>query len=272
MGFMLSKLLWLIVAPSHLLLLGLLAGALLLAIGRARWGNRIIAAIALLLLANAILPLGAWALRPLEQRFPPLGRLAQVDGIILLGGAVEERLSHEHDQVALDDAAERVVEVAALARLYPQARLLLSGGSGALIPEPEELPREAVLTAGLLARLGIDETRFLIEDRSRNTVENAQFSAALAHPAAGEVWLLVTSAAHMPRAVGCFRAVGWSVLPYPVDYRADTRPRLGFEPLEHLALLDAAGREWIGLLAYRLMGRTDALFPGPAPSAASNSR
>ena len=85
-------------------------------------------------------------------------------------------------------------------------------------------------------------------------------------PGDGETWLLVTSAWHMPRAVGCFRKAGFPVIPYPVDLRAPG-PRYAwrgfYEVARGLRLTDVVTKEWVGLVAYRLMGRTDALLPGP---------
>jgi uncharacterized SAM-binding protein YcdF (DUF218 family) len=115
----------------------------------------------------------------------------------------------------------------------------------------------------LLVAQGIDAARIRVEERSRNTYENAVFSRALVEPQAGQVWLLVTSASHMARAVGCFRHLGWPVVAYPVDYRTESSPRPGFLLAEHLALLDLIVKEWVGLVAYRILGYTDTLLPAP---------
>ena len=115
--------------------------------------------------------------------------------------------------------------------------------------------------------LGIDQLRLIIERSSRNTLENAEFSKTLADPRPGERWLLVTSAFHMPRAVGLFRKVGFPVEPYPVDWRTgDTSSLLSFSAVATDGLLktDIAIREWIGLVAYRITGKTDDLLPGPS--------
>ena len=85
-------------------------------------------------------------------------------------------------------------------------------------------------------------------------------------PKPGERWLLVTSAWHMPRSMGSFRAAGFPVTAYPVDYRTrgGEDARRGFlHTSEGLRRLDLMVKEWLGLLAYRLSGRTDALFPAP---------
>ena len=141
------------------------------------------------------------------------------------------------------------------------ARVVIAAGHGELVPNRVT---EAEATRSLLVSDGLDPSRILIDDRSRNTFENALFSKKVANPQPGEVWLLVTSAVHMPRAVGCFRRVGWTILPYPVDYHTgrSITPDL-FDLAENLALFERAMREWVGLVAYRLLGRTDALFPAP---------
>ena len=92
------------------------------------------------------------------------------------------------------------------------------------------------------------------------------FSKALAKPQPGETWVLVTSAFHMPRAVGLFRRAGFEVLPWPTDYFAagDEGPafRLG-SAAENVAVASVALREWAGLAGYYLTGKIDALVPGP---------
>ena len=109
----------------------------------------------------------------------------------------------------------------------------------------------------------------MMERRSRNTLENAEFSKALVAPKAGERWLLVTSAFHMPRSVGLFRKAGFAVEPYPVDWRVGGRGDLfAFSKIaaDGLERTDLAVREWIGLIAYRATGKIDELLPGPSPN------
>ncbi|MGO8917777.1 MAG: YdcF family protein [Stellaceae bacterium] len=261
MTFVASKLFWAIIAPGNLLLLLLLASLLWLARSRRRRGLAPAMLAALLLLTIAVLPVGQWAVAPLEQRFPIPAVPARLDGIIVLGGAVEPAISHAHGEIALNDAAGRITEALALARRHPEAKLLLTGGDASILPRAGG--DEAGLMRTLFIALGVAPERLLVEDRSRNTFENAVLSRALAQPKPGEVWLIVTSARHMSRAVGCFRHVGWEVLPYPVDFRTEAGPRAGFSLAGHLGLLDAAAREWVGLVAYRLLGRIDTVFPAP---------
>ncbi len=114
--------------------------------------------------------------------------------------------------------------------------------------------------------MGVPRARLIVEDRSRSTAENAAFTKDRLEPKAGQRWVLVTSAMHMPRAVGAFRHVGFPVEAYPVDYTTTGPADAGHlsNSIEGGVIrTDAAVHEWIGLIAYRLLGRTNALFPGP---------
>lgn len=266
MLFVASKFFWAIAVPGNLLLLLLLAGLPAMALGRRR-GFRLALAAALALAAVAVLPLGQWLALPLEARFPQPALPARIDGIILLGGAVEPSITKAHGQVALNQAGARVVEALILALRHPEAKLLLSGGDASIFPRPGE--DEAEVTRRLFLAFGIAPQRILVESRSRNTYENALYSRALADPKPSETWVLVTSAMHMPRAVGCFRHFGWNVLPYPADFHTAAHPRLDFALADHLDLLDLAAKEWVGLVAYRLLGRIDEVFPGPVSSSSA---
>jgi uncharacterized SAM-binding protein YcdF (DUF218 family) len=258
-----GKLVWLVLVPSHLLL-GTLTVALLLA-ARGRRGARPVAALALAaLLAAAILPLGLWLQVPLERRFrAPDPAPAYVDGIVVLGGGIDLQATAAWGQPALGATAERFLAPLELVRRWPAARLVFAGG---VAPLSWSDGTEAAAVADLYDRLGFGAARLLYEDRSATTRENALFAKDLVAPRPGETWLLVTSAAHMPRAVGAFRAVGWPVVAWPVDYRTTggVGPWAWRQPAsERLAQLDDAAREWVGLLWYRLLGWTDALFPAP---------
>ncbi len=264
MFFIVSKVLGFFAIPSNLVIsLGLL-GVLLLLTRFSRAGLRLVVTCVLMLALLGFSPIGNALMVPLEQRFPPWDAARGApDGIVVLGGAISPDISAARNDVALNEAAERMTVVADLARRYPQARILFTGGSPALIfgdaPEADFAPR-------LWDTFGIARDRLLIEDKSRNTVENAEFSKLIAQPKAGERWLVVTSAYHMPRSIGVFREAGFAVEAYPVDWRTrgtqDTlRPFLTLG--DGLRRTDTAVREWVGLLAYRLTGRSSELFPRP---------
>jgi uncharacterized SAM-binding protein YcdF (DUF218 family) len=261
----LSKTLGVMALPTNFLIgLGLL-GALLLATRFASAGRKIVAASILLLAVCAFSPLGNLLLYPLENRFRPWDAARGApDGIVVLGGPIDADLSVVHNTPVIRSAADRIVAAAALARRYPNARIIFSGGSADLFAQDA---READYAGQIFEGLGIPKDRLMMERSSRNTYENAAFSKAIASPKEGERWLLVTSAYHMPRAVGLFRKAGFAVEPYPVDWRVgnDVAGILSFSnvAVDGLGRTDLALHEWMGLVAYRVVGRTAALFPGP---------
>jgi uncharacterized SAM-binding protein YcdF (DUF218 family) len=259
-----SKIGWFLVEPSNLFAVLALLGIILGWTRFQRFGRRLALPSAALLLILGLTPAANWLILPLEMRFPvPDLAGKRVDGVIVLGGAVQERQTLAHGPIALNDAGERVVAMADLARRFPEARVLFTGGAGVYsnAPKPEgEVLREQ------LGALGLAADRVMIESRSLDTWENAVLSKPLLQPKPGETWLLVTSAWHMPRSVGIFRKAGWQVTAYPVDFRAagwQDKTR-GFASVsEGLRRAEVATREWLGLVVYRLTGRSDALFPAP---------
>ena len=259
MLFVASKILEIIIEPGNLLLILLAIGVWRLAASRRRRGLGLVVFVLVVGTATAIVPLADLPLVPLEGRFPILRTLPdKVDGIILLGGAVDPERTAEYDQVALNSSAARVTEVVRLAHLYPAARIVLSGGLGTVLHVPIT---EAVATERLLVVLGVAPSRLVIEDRSRTTHENAVFSKRLVDPQPRQVWILVTSAYHMPRAVGCFRRIGWPVVADPVDFEATNNFDVSFA--HGLGALGKAEHEWLGLVGYYVAGWTSALLPGP---------
>jgi uncharacterized SAM-binding protein YcdF (DUF218 family) len=264
--FILSKTLGALLLPTNLLIGVGFVGAILLMTRFASLGRTLVTVSVLLLVVCGLSPLGNLLLYPLEQRFPAwdAGRGAP-DGIIVLGASIEADLSAAHDIAVVRSAPDRIIAAAALAHRYPNARVIFSGGSSNLISNDA---READFAGAVFESLGIDKSRLILERRSRNTLENAEFSKALVAPKAGERWLLVTSAFHMPRSVGLFRKAGFVVEPYPVDWRVGGRGDLfAFSniALDGLSRVDTAVREWMGLIAYRTTGKIDELLPGPTP-------
>ena len=221
MFFLLSKTLGIMLLPTNFLIGIGLAGLLLLATRFASAGRKLLIASVALLAICGFSPLGYLLLYPLEQRFPPWDAAhGTPDGIIILGGSIDADLSAAHGIAVVSGAADRIMASATLARRYPNARILFTGGSSNLLSNDA---READYAASLFESLGISRARLIMERRSRNTQENAEFSRAIAAPKGGERWLLVTSAYHMPRSVGLFRKAGFAVEPYPVGWRVEAR-------------------------------------------------
>ena len=251
--------------PSHALALIALLGGLLLLTRFRHAGRRVLLCCLIVFVVVGAWPVGGALLYVLENRFPAWSGTDAPDGIVVLGGPISISRSLARGHPAIQSGAERLTEIPALARRFPNARIVFTGGN----PSFTGGPSEAQFAVPLLQSFGIPPERIVAEDRSRNTAENAAFTMALIKPAPRERWLLVTSAAHMPRAIGAFRKVGFPVEAYPVDWLSGRglswrwlRPSLSFP--EGWLALDAAAKEWIGLAAYWLVGYSPELFPGPA--------
>ena len=264
MFFIISKIAGFLTTPTHLAVALVTLGVVLL---WTRWrgaGRRVVTVGAILLFALAFLPLSALFVAPLENRFPlPRGELSSPAGIIVLGGSSDEHIEDARGQVTLTDAGARLTTGASLARRFPQARLVFTGGSASFVGSNLT---EANSARRLWTELGVPQDHAIYEDRSRNTYENAIFTRDLVQPKAQETWLLVTSAMHMPRSMGIFRKAGFAVIAYPTDYRTlgdarDFTPSL--DASRAMRNLDTAAHEWIGLIGYWLTGKTGALFPAP---------
>lgn len=267
MFFFLSKTIGIMLLPANFLIGAGLLGAILSATRWAAPGRKLLIASVVLLAICGFSPLGNWLLYPLEHRFPPweAGRGAP-DGIVVLGGSIDPDLAARHGRAVFKNSADRIVAAAALARQFPNARIVFSGGNSNLVSD--DTAKEADYAISVFVSLGVARERLTSEPRSRNTQENAEFSKAIANPKKGERWLLVTSAYHMPRSVGLFRKAGFAIEPYPVDWRVGgTASLVAFSTSAVMGLerTDIAVREWIGLIAYWATGKIDALLPGPGP-------
>lgn len=255
--FLVGKLVgFLLRAETWLVLLALL-GVVAQARGRARLGLWAGSALLAVLVGLTVLPIGGLVLRPLEAAYPAEPPLAEVAGVIVLGGSEDVPVSRQWGGVQLRASGERLAAGAELARRFPGARVLLLGGGGALRDLGGPAVSEASIAAEFMRRHGVAEARLTLEERSRNTAENAARGLAQVEARPGEVWVLVTSAYHMPRAIRSFAAAGWpEVVAYPVDFRSvPVGAGIGWNLPENMELLNIAIREWVGGVAYRLTGR-----------------
>jgi len=263
MFFYLSKILWFLVNPGNLLLIGLIIGIVLLWTRWRRAGHLLLAFCTLLALIASVAPVGKSMRIVLENRFPVNLELPEkVDGILVLGGIVNETITKSRGQITVGGAISRLIEFAILSKRYPDAKLVFTGGSGKLLSQDI---KEADVLEPLLDVLGVDTERMIYENKSRNTYENATLSKALIKPGRDENWILITSAFHMPRSMGVFRKAGWNVIPYPVDYSYAIDEPLSpvFDLQNGLMNLSSGLHEWLGLIFYRLNGKTDHFFPAP---------
>jgi len=275
MFFYLAQIAFFLIAPSHVLLLVLVIGALLLYWRPAlKWARRMVVIGLVGLIVLGFSPLGRILIWPLEERFKAPATLpadGTVAGIIMLGGFEDGNVSNARKMLTLSDRSERLTETLLLARRLPHVRIIFTGGAGSLFLRAE--PAGDRLAAYLIA-LGIPRERIVIEQKSVNTWQNAVFTKRILNPRTTDRYILVTSAWHMPRAVGVFRKAGFNVVPYPVDYQTADSADLA-RPFPFLATgltsVDIAVKQWVGLVVYWLTGRSSALFPAPQVNATGGS-
>ena len=260
--FFASKIVWALISPDSLIVILGVGAWIALRFGWVRLSRHLLSACAFLLLVISCLPVGEWLLAPLENRFAANAALpTQVEGIVVLGGFLDPGMSNAWNQAELGSAADRLTAFQYLARLYPDAQLVFTGGSGRVTQQEF---KEADSAQFLMEQLGMTSRPIVFESESRNTSENAIHSKQLVTPTTGANWILVTSAFHMPRAVSVFCKQDWPVYPYPVDHYSlqGNLLRLNFEFSVNLSILRNAMREWVGLFAYRVTGRSAQLLPG----------
>ena len=263
-GNIISRTAWALIQPSNSLLLMLVIGLFLIWRGNRKWGLRLSFFSLICLLLIGMSPLGQWLAVPLEKRFADYRTIPAGDyaGIIVLGGAENTYLSAVHEQAILKGRSERLIAGVRLARLFPDLPLIHTGGLG----DDDEWTENRVAER-FFRDVGMDMSRVYLEGKAYNTWTNATESLKLIQQQGLDdqgIWLLVTSANHMPRSVGAFRQAGFEVRPYPVDFNTDLAYSSlpDFESGKNLGNFDDAAHEWLGLLVYYITGRSSAPFPG----------
>lgn len=256
-----SKIIWPLISPSHLFLWLFSICCLLLLTRYWKKARAVLCGMAVIAWLVALFPVDSWLYYPLESRFQHNPVLPdKVDGIIVLGGSVSPSLSEYWQQLETNQYHERLSTFIRLAKAYPSAKLLFTGGSASM---RENRATEAELAHAYFAENGLTDDRLIMEGEARNTAENIQFSKALVQPRGGENWILITTAFHMPRSVGLFCQQNWPVIPYPVDHASnpDALFNLSFNLASHATGLDGATHEWVGLLAYFITGKIERILP-----------
>ncbi|OEJ64672.1 hypothetical protein BEN30_00850 [Magnetovibrio blakemorei] len=267
-----KKLLVFALNPTSLFIAGLILSFILLL--NSNWvakGRKLLGLVLLCYIGIGMFPVGIWALNKLEERFPiqtdptHLNDGSPIAGILVLGGSVNTIMTRERNQVQVGGNIERLTEFMRLARLHPEAQLAYVGGQGLVF---DVKPTEAEVSKRFLQELGMNTEAMWFEDVSRNTEEGAQISYERLQPGV-KPWVLITSAQHMPRAVGLFRKAGWNILAYPVDYRTLPGEQSG-RPMSwrpswpgNLHAANDALYEWSALTFAWLRQKTDTLFPAP---------
>jgi uncharacterized SAM-binding protein YcdF (DUF218 family) len=200
-------------------------------------------------------PLGHILIQPLERQYPVPNVSGRIDGILMLTGAERLEQSTTHRQPVLNEAGERVLLAVMLHHRFPGALLVAVGG----VADGASL-RDTDIAYSAFVRSGVARDRIRLINGTTDTCTNASASRRVMKP--GTRWLLVTSAAHMPRAMACYRAAGLSPVPYPADFRGRAKiwqPVFSPGGTTNLTTFDFAAHEWAGLLYYRLTGRIDSI-------------
>jgi uncharacterized SAM-binding protein YcdF (DUF218 family) len=259
MFFLLSKTVGWLVTPSNFIVALGVSGWILSHSRFTTASRRLFIMAGSIFLIAGLTPFGNWLLVPLEQRFPAWDSVRPFSGIIILGGSISPELSESRGGPVISSGADRLVFAADLARRFPEVPIIFTGGSGNLAGGS----READFAETAFQKMGLATGRVIYERDSRNTIENARFTKNIAKPQRGIRWLLITSAFHMPRAVGLFRKAGFDVEPCPVDWITTGRSDLYRlqTPLGALARSDVGVREWIGLFINWILGNSEELFP-----------
>ena len=257
MSFYLSKILWLIVNPFNIFIFITLFTMFLYFINFRRLSLIIYLINFIFIALISFLPIGSYLTYIIEKEFHTNTKFPQqVDGILILGGATNPLLFKEFDQISLNGSAERLVESVMIIRKFEKAKVIFSGGSG--IINRSDLGHSQVAKL-FYKKIGVDINKIFFEDKSRNTYENIIYSKKIAKPKKNENWLLITSAFHMKRALLIAEKNNWKLIPYAVDFKNIKEFKLtpNLNLLSNLNSFQSGLHEWLGLVSYYLMGRTD---------------
>jgi uncharacterized SAM-binding protein YcdF (DUF218 family) len=261
--YYLSKLLWNIASPAGLISIAALTALIAQVFNRTALFDRLVKTLLFFIVLLTFIPVGNIMMHTLETRFPTNPVLPKkLDGIIVLGGALNPGMTQHWNQLETNQYNERLLYFAWLAKEYPKASLIFTGGNASM---DRGKPTEANSLSAFLNLYNIKADRILFEDQSRTTYENALYSSKLIleNKIEGK-WLLITSAFHMPRAIGAFCAQAIDAISFPVDHQTNSGrllPGFQFDFLGNLQILSQAIHEWLGLLAYFLTSKTHQIIP-----------
>jgi len=227
---------------------------------------KIFMAQAIVILLVTVLPVGEWLEHHLEMRFPTQTDVSSdIVGVITLAGSIDIETYKESGLTEFESSSDRILEMIRMSKMYPNLPIIYTGGDGALMSSGVS---EADIVAAWMVQAELAKPNIKFETSSRNTFENAVFSRALVKQQWPTLlngkWLLITSARHMPRAVGTFHKAGWNIEPWPVDYETANGILLtSLNVSRSISSMSRALKEWVGLTAYYWTDRTSEWFPAP---------
>ena len=257
--FYLSKVLWFLFNPINLIILFILIGFLLNLLNYIKISKYIYIFSFILFFITSVLPSGSYLNFLLEKNFHNMQyNFKNIDGILILSGATNPYLTNIHNQINLNSSAERLVESVILMKKFPKAKIVFSGGSGTININHSKFTHSYVANK-FFVNMGINANRIIYEKKSRNTFENILFSKNIINPKNNEKWILITSAFHLKRSLAIAKKLKWNLIPYPVDFNKDKKFNLKFSSffnfLSNISEFNKSMHEWIGIFAYKLMGR-----------------
>ncbi len=250
--FITSKIVGWGLSPFNIMFVLICFAIAFLVAGRFRPAKWLVGVVVVMMACLGVVPISYGLVQRLENSVPNSNiDYDEVAGIIVLGGGIDGGLiPYERDQVSLNTAAERMTATVQLAREHPCLKIIFTGFSGSFFPKGVS---EAEAARRFFEEQRIASDRIIYENRSRNTVENAQFS----RPLMGDrTWILLTSASHMRRAQAAFEKSGARVIPLSVDYQTgSTIPWGRFDVGEGDRLARIAIHEYVGIFVYWITGR-----------------
>jgi len=257
-NYLLGKALWFIVAPSHLLLLMLVLSVVILKT-KPRLSHQLSISVTFLLLIFAFSPVEHLILGTLEQHITPPTTLSNVDSVVVLGGGQQRKQSYLFPYSGFGQHNGRLIAAIDLAKKL-KVPLIFVGGK---LRKDSNNYRESHSLEMLLSLADFSPAMVFINDDSNDTYDNARQAKTMLLKQQLSHSLLITSAAHMPRAVGVFKQQAITVTPFPVEYKVGKSPQWFTQPslVKKLYLIEYGLHEWLGLLKYYLLGMTQAFLP-----------
>ena len=216
----------------------------------------------LLLLFIFIFPTGNYLIHILEKKYNQdtnLSNFEKIDGLLILGGSTDPYLSHIYNQIIFMGSAERLFESTRIIKQFPNAKVIFSGGSNKLINNNYT---ESDNAKQFFNEMDISQNKIIYENKSRNTFENIFLSKQISNYKKGEVWIVISSAYHLNRAILVAEKLDWKLLPYATDFQQPKKINFfpNFNLFSNLAAIQLASHEWVGLIAYYLMGRISKIY------------
>ena len=249
MLFYFSKFLWFFFNPFNLFIYTLFLSFILYKL-KFNFISQILYFLSIFIfVVTAVLPTGSYLNYLLELNYVNLKlETREIDGILILAGASNPHLTKVHNQINVNDSAERLVESIHLINSFPEAKIIFSGGLG-----------HSDVAKLFYKNMGVDINKIIFEDKSRNTYENILFSKKIINPKENQKWIIVTSAFHLKRSLAISKKLNWKFIPYPVDFRKSKKFKWklsqSFNFLRNINEFKSSSHEWVGLISYKLLGR-----------------